>query len=43
MFKIRIEPVWAIAGIILFAVCSVLYFITGLSSIERDKLENSKK
>ena len=43
MFKIRIEPVWAIAGIILFAVCSVLYFIAGLSSIERDKLENSKK
>lgn len=35
-FNISVEPGWAIGGIILFSICAVLYFIVGLSSIEKN-------
>lgn len=36
-FKISSQPGLAITGIVIFLVCAILYFLAGLSSIEKSK------
>jgi hypothetical protein len=41
-FNIKNQVAMAVIGIVIFAICAFIYFVMGLSSIEKDKAINNK-